>query len=208
MVRLKAPMFSANASGSLAKTLTVSSWKGRSYAKKISMPTNNDQPLQQAARRGMEFLAQQWTLLSPPAQATWEEEAERRNISPFDQYVSINLARIAENKGPTQDFPATETMWTPVVIFSTDHIFYSHVQLEVGITGPGSPWGVNLYRNNVDWTDHDRRYLVKTIQYANIPTTQTVDDVPPSRGTWWYLWSPFNTDGSIKADNRKTSVVW
>lgn len=50
MARVTGPFMSIDASGSIAKTLTASIWKGRNYIKGFSVPTYTNTAAQAAAR--------------------------------------------------------------------------------------------------------------------------------------------------------------
>lgn len=56
-MRLTGPMFSLTASGSLASTLTYSSWKGIAYGRQLVIPSNPQSSAQQIVRTVLGYLA-------------------------------------------------------------------------------------------------------------------------------------------------------
>lgn len=60
MPKVIAPIFGLRASGTLAKTVTFTSWKGLNIAKSYAVPRNPNTPAQQAARGKFSTLSTIW----------------------------------------------------------------------------------------------------------------------------------------------------
>lgn len=97
MARTKGPLMSLDASGTIGKTITHSSWKGRTYARHRVDPTKTNTREQQLQRYGMQFLSQAWTVkLSDTDRAAWAPLATPTNVSPFNAYIGDNLASVKQ----------------------------------------------------------------------------------------------------------------
>lgn len=103
MARTTGPLMSMSASGSLAGTLTYAHWKGRPYVRQLVTPANPKSQAQYYTRSMMRFLSQVWALLSPTAQAMWDDLAKQGNFSPFNAFVRLNMKRWTQALSPSDD---------------------------------------------------------------------------------------------------------
>lgn len=87
MARTKGPLFSLDASGSLAKTIVYSQWKGRSYVREHVIPYNPNSPAQVNVRAAMTLLVAQWQGESQASKDIWDEFGKTLNLSGFNAYV-------------------------------------------------------------------------------------------------------------------------
>ncbi len=108
MARVKGPLFSMDARGSIGKTLVFSIWKGINYVKRHSIPSNPKSAAQVSFRSMMTFLSQIWDGLTAGNKATWDTRADSLNISPFNAFVGYSMTRWNHYKGPTIEHPAAE----------------------------------------------------------------------------------------------------
>lgn len=174
MVKLKGPMSSAEASGTLGQAATFSSWKGRAYARAKTVPTNPKSELQVSVRTMLGFLSQQWAAISAANKATWEESAALTEVAPYSAYLSTNLARWRQFHAPTKVYPATEGGLTPVttaISFTGDkahvHIFYNYSNAREG-------WGALIFHTPTAIALGDRTNLIMILPIAaSAPTTGT-----------------------------------
>jgi len=115
MVKLTGPIQSLAASGSIAKAITASSWKGRQYLKRRPVPEDPQSPAQIAQRAMVTFLSTVWSTLSHADQATWSEVAASTQVPPYNAFLGYNLDRLHTVRGPTKKYPAAEegTVGTP-----------------------------------------------------------------------------------------------
>lgn len=109
MATTKGPLLSLDASGTVAGTMVFSKWKGRNYVRRHAIPANPKTQPQIANRTMMAFLAQSWSDLSAPEQASWEALAASQSISPFDAYVQVNLRAWTQFQFPTQEYNVSDS---------------------------------------------------------------------------------------------------
>jgi hypothetical protein len=102
MARTTGPLFSADATGTVGKLVTHSHWKGRTYAKRSSVPTNPNSPLQVSVRALMAFLNEAWNgfAMTQANKDSWNALAARDRTTPLNAYLAHNLQRWNEFKGP------------------------------------------------------------------------------------------------------------
>ncbi len=91
MARVTGPLMSVDASGTIAKSVVFSKWKGRNYTRRWATPSNPKSAKQTAVRSMLRFLSQWWASLSAPDAATWEAAAASAKISPFNRYIQANM---------------------------------------------------------------------------------------------------------------------
>lgn len=103
MARTKAPLLSLDASGSIAKAIVYSKWKGRSYVRSSVKPSNPKSGLQVGMRASMRFLTQVYASIGATAQANWKTQAKKMNITALDQMVKVNQVRQRQNFGMIKD---------------------------------------------------------------------------------------------------------
>lgn len=107
MVKVRGPSLSLRAGGSLAGVLTSSSWKGRGYIKKLTVPTNPNTPAQASMRAIEAALARAWDTVPAARQGTWSPAAAADNLSPFNAFCRTNLRRWRSFLGPSSYYPPT-----------------------------------------------------------------------------------------------------
>lgn len=105
MVKLAGPMFSLAASGTLAKTITFATWKGRPYVRERVIPSNPKSGAQTGRRAMFAFLAQEWAALTVAEKATWQTIADEIVASPFNAYVRVNMGNWHNFLTPGQQTP-------------------------------------------------------------------------------------------------------
>ena len=105
MARTHGGLFSLNASGSVAHTITFSRWKGRQYVRETVTPHNPRSGLQVGMRAVLKFTSQLWSTLNPTKQNTWSSKAKSMKVSPFNAYVGANQSRARLNQGLTEVDP-------------------------------------------------------------------------------------------------------
>lgn len=126
MVRLTGPTLGGQASGSLADALTFSKSKGRNYVKFKASPKQPNTNPQIAIKAALAGLSNAWTTLAAAAQQTWQSEATRLEISPFNAYLKWNLHRFRSKLPPASEFPSgtdvAAALWnapTPTKTYNT-----------------------------------------------------------------------------------------
>lgn len=75
MAKTTAPLLSFGASGSLAKTMVASKWKGRPYMRQHVVPANPNSTGQQSTRNAFSFASNVWKNMGALAVAPWDRYA-------------------------------------------------------------------------------------------------------------------------------------
>lgn len=208
MVRLKGQLLSMSASGSLAKTLTYSNWKGRAYVKKYSQPTNNEQLAQLGMRAAMGFLSKEWTLLSTADKDSWNELAAADVVSEFDSFIGYNLLRNAEGLAPTKALPAVQASFEPTAIAQNVTPFPTFI--DISFTCPPTPesWNMTLFRSDGSGFTPGTENMVHQVPCTTAPTITHIRDVPPFRGFWYYRFQTGDPAGNKKLHIGEPVADW
>ena len=121
MARVKGPLFSFEASGSLKKTITFSQWKGRNYVRTHTIPLNPQSAKQVNVRLAISLLVAEWKTETGPYQTEWDTFGKTLNLSGFNAYVKrgmleyisqIGSAVTPVSVGVTGTPPAEVWVWT------------------------------------------------------------------------------------------------
>ena len=147
MVKLKGPMSSAEASGSLGQAATFSSWKGRAYARAKVVPTNPKSDAQTSVRAMLGFLSQQWAALSVANKATWDEAAALSEVAPYSAYLSHNLDRWRQFHAPGKVWPVLEAGTLPTSFGYTASGKKAHIHFSFTWSPRADGWAVLLFHS-------------------------------------------------------------
>lgn len=94
MPGLTAPLFSLDATGTLAKTLTYSKWRGIKYVRQRVIPTNPNSTDQQAVREVFRNLAAMWLYMPTGGKLPWQAAAAGQPFTDRNKFVSSNLPQL------------------------------------------------------------------------------------------------------------------
>lgn len=209
MARTTGPLMSLDASGSIAKTITFSRWKGRPYVRQLVTPSNPRSALQVSTRAMMKFLSQSWTSdLSGADKATWDALAAADAISPFNAYTRENLRRWTQFTAPGKAYPVggtgTVPTWTTLPDV-TGGVRQATVSFDVNALNNG--WGLMIFRADTTGFTCARDNLVGI--YRPLGTAAAVFiDTPIEPGTWYWNFISFTTDGAMSsALGEQTATV-
>jgi len=89
--KVTGPLFSISASGTVAKSMTFSSWKGISYVREWFTPANPQTAKQTNNRTALSLLVESWQGESGSTQDFWNEDAQGYAMSGFNLYVKKGL---------------------------------------------------------------------------------------------------------------------
>ena len=103
MAKVKGPLMSVSASGSIANTLTMLRASARNIAKKKSQPGSPPSAAQLARRAFYRQAANDWSALDANAKAAWKPAADARQVTPFNAYMSARLAEFSPAAGVAWD---------------------------------------------------------------------------------------------------------
>lgn len=204
MARVKGPLFSMDARGSVGKTLVFSIWKGINYVRRHSIPANPKSPAQISFRATMTFLSQIWDGLTAGNKATWDDRADSLGISPFNAYVGFSQSRWNHYKGPTKEYPAGEVGEGGDAPTTTITAGVKELSLSIahGVAAPD--WGWIIHRSTSTGFTPSRSTGI-----AVIPTTVDPDvylDVPLLTGVpYYYRIQGFSADGVLGTLEAETT---
>jgi hypothetical protein len=194
MARVVGPLMSISASGTYAKTLVFSIWKGRPYVRERVIPMNPRAAKQLGVRAMFAFLTQAWTNLIAGEKDDYDEGALQKSISPFNEYLSQNLAAWQEFITPSKNWPA-EAASTPLTV-TTQTLTGGVGMITVQITPSGATaiWGLLIFRDTAEITVPSWANCIAALA-ANGANQVTHVDTPLDPGTYHYRTAVFNDDG-------------
>lgn len=99
MVRLKGPLFSMEASGTVASAVTFAKWKGRDYARRHAIPSNPKSALQTGVRAVFKWLSQNFANLATVDRSDWAAAALADNLTPLNAQIRDGVALARRNLG-------------------------------------------------------------------------------------------------------------
>lgn len=194
MVKLNGPLFSLDASGTIADAITLSKWKGRNYARQRVIPANPKTGPQVGMRAMFKFLAQYWASQTAPNKATWNILAAQTNISPFNAYVSYNQSRMRHYQGPTKAHPAAEAHTLPSAPTTTPTGGIHQIQLSIADGATPPQWGWMIHRGTTGFTPSYDTVLAVVPRSA---TPTLFIDAPLVAATYYYRIRGVGDDGLL-----------
>lgn len=207
MVKLQGPCMSLAASGTLADTLTFTSWKGRSVCRERVIPSNPQSGPQTGMRSMMKFLAQIWDGLTTANKATWEDLADATVISEFNAFTSFNMKRWRSFKTPSKETPATETGEGGDAPTTTPTGGIRQIQLSIADGATPPDWGWIIYRYIETAFTPAFSNCIAVIPRTATPTIYI--DTPLDPDTYYYRIGGFSDDGvagTLEAEINATST--
>ena len=187
---------SVDASGTVAKTITFRKWKGRNYVARWAKPSNPKAVKQVAVRSMLRFLSQDWVAVPGVDQATWEEAAASKKISPFNEFISYGMMRFRNGLFPSEAYPAAVASTAPSAptLVATGGTRQVSLAITEGATPPVLAWVI--YRGAAAptgvWSE-----VAFVISPAGAITTWV--DTPLVAGTYHYKVRGCNLDGKAGA---------
>lgn len=206
MVKVYGPMMSMGASGTLAKTITFSTWKGRPYVRERVIPANPKSVGQVGRRIMFAFLAQQWASLPNAEQMAFKDQAESLNVSKFNAYVQFNMRRWNDFDGVSQQYPATETgtigvAGTPSCTWEGNQIHYQSVDFAFN-----DNWGIVLHGHKDTGFDAGINNSRAVVQH-NTAAPVHIYWTPEKVETLYCRISCFTTDGVMGPAEAQIEVA-
>ncbi len=197
MVRVQGPMFSLGASGSLAKTVTFSTWKGRPYVRELVTPANPKSGLQVGMRSMFAFLAQEWTFLTVGEQASWSDLAEQIVASPFNGYMKRNQKFWRDFSTPSKDEARGEVGTLGATPTTSAVAGVRSVTVTAGVATANDNWGVIVYRDLTTAFTPALSNVIKVGRVRTGATTFVFVDSPLVADEYFYNYMLFSDDGVI-----------
>ncbi len=94
MTRLTGPLFSLDASGTIARTLTFSKWKGIPYVRTRVVPANPNTSAQQETRGVFATLNEMWKRMPAEARLAFQYAVRGQPLTARNRFVQANLAAL------------------------------------------------------------------------------------------------------------------
>lgn len=91
MAKLTAPLLSLGASGTIADTLTIGSWRGVPYARQRVIPSNPKTAAQTQTRGTFAWLNAVWKAMPALALAPWSAGARGKPLTDRNLFIKSNL---------------------------------------------------------------------------------------------------------------------
>lgn len=98
MAKPTAPLLSFGASGTLAKTMVYSSWKGRPYVRRHVIPANPQSTAQTLTRNAFASANSIWKILGPLGRSPWDRFATGQVLTGRNAMMG---RYVSENRGET-----------------------------------------------------------------------------------------------------------
>jgi hypothetical protein len=201
MAKLRGPALSALAAGTLGDSVVFSSWKGRPYAKKHTIPTNPKSTLQVSKRSMLRFLSMNHSTLSAADMATWDDLAAESNISSYNAFVAYNLDRWEEFLLPTKFYPASEANAAGQFVSLSATAGVRSITIETIRPSGNFGWGMVLHRSQTPaFTKTQANAVFVHFYSSTMDTLQNWNDGPLNPGTYYYRISSFSTSGRKTPD--------
>lgn len=93
MAKTIGPLFSIDASGSIADTIVYAKWKGRNYARMYAIPQNPQTVNQMIQRNKFAAAVSGWQVQTVPVKAEWGVAADPYQFSGFNYFHQQYLAQ-------------------------------------------------------------------------------------------------------------------
>lgn len=205
MARTTGPLMSMEASGTLAKTLVFSRWKGRAYVRRWTIPANPKAPLQVSTRSMMTFLSQQWAAIGSPAQDSWAAFAESLKISPFNAYIRGNQKAFANFDPVYQATPPAAALAPDSNNGSTATVDNKLVTLDLELNALINDWGAIFCVSPNPVAACTRGLVAGVAPFVGVHAHIVLG--PLASGTYHFNSRGFTTDGVWGPDQGDVTFV-
>jgi hypothetical protein len=205
MARTTAPLFSLDASGTIAKSLVFSKWRGRQYVRRHAIPKNPQSPAQVGIRTALKFLTQSFKTNIDDITDAFTEIAANANVSILNAYVQYNMRRWRMGHGLTVTYPATDPTVTETI---TQTLTGGQRNVLVSVTPSAAPngWGIAIYRNTATITTINWNLCIAIVS-LNGANAVLFTDGPLAPGTYHYRSAYLRLTGGIGAGCADASAA-
>lgn len=204
MASTQAPLFGLDASGSIGGALTYAKWRGRTYVRVKSTPSNPRSPAQKSTRAMMRFLSTIWATLIAADQAAWDTLAAQENYSAFNAFVRYNMNRWTQWQTPF-DKPTPTAGTVPVMGALTVTGGVGQLSLSQVITTANGIWGVQFALSATAAFTAAKTNIAYVAAYTASPVTAILTGL--EAGTYYVEASGFTRDGDTSAFVAEISGV-
>lgn len=176
MAKITAPLLSIGASGSIAKTLVASKWKGRPYFRQHVIPANPNSTEQQVTRSLFAFLQAVWKLAPTDFTDPWNSAAQGQVLTGRNLLTSQNVKAMRGDSDLTNMIfsPGSKGGPAPSAVSAVGG--GSTGEIDVTITAPSTPPGWTLAAFvaatiNAQDPQSGTEYLITAADNATSPVT-------------------------------------
>lgn len=201
MATTKGPLFSMDASGTIAKAVTYSKWKGINYVRRHAIPYNPKAATQVAVRAMFKAMTQAWAGIGAVAQATWDALTSGQDKSPFNSYVGYNLSRYRDGLGFAFSYPYAGAGTAPGAPTTTPTGGVRHVNLS--IADGANPGDFCMICKGLTGFTPSWANCIAIVPRVGTPTVYV--DSPLNPGTYYYRISQLADDAAPGAFEAEVS---
>lgn len=172
MATTKAPLFGLDASGTLAKSIVFSKWRGRTYVRRHAIPANPRSNLQLGMRSVFRYITQAFGTLTQAQKDAWNALAAPDNITQLNAQVrdAQSRARLnlgwrlgpSEGAGTTPDAPDT---LVATAFNKSITLTWAHPAINVG------DYTAAIYLKTADTITGDISELIRVVDVATLSVT-------------------------------------
>lgn len=196
MAKLKGPCISTQASGMLGDSLIYTTWKGRAYAKKLTVPTNPNTFKQQGNRAMLRFLSMNFATLSPANIASWSTIAEAHKLPVYNIFCSINLERWTRFFMPAKPYPANDGAPARNITFALAFAALRGLTIAITSSPANLAWGTTLHRSTTPGFNPSPANCIQVLFWPwSASTTLEHHDPKLKPGTYYYRVGSFSESG-------------
>lgn len=145
MAVVKGPLFSLDASGSVAGAIVFSKWKGRNYVRQRVIPSNPKSGGQVGRRAMMRFLSQHWVDVTGADITSWQDLADALVASKFNAFVSEHMKNWHNFLAPSHAYPATRVGTPSDNILTAVAWEQNRIKITLAGSALGDNWGVIIF---------------------------------------------------------------
>lgn len=206
MAVVKGPLFSLDASGSVAGAITFSKWKGRAYVRQRVIPSNPKSAAQTGRRAMMRFLAQRWAAIGTADQASWQDIADQLTASPFNAYISKGMEEWHNWLYPSESFPADRALTPSDNALTAAAWEENRIKLTVAGAALGDAWGIGIHGTLASGPELGVHNTI-LCELDDSIASHVFYWTPPSVATWYFDTICFSTDGKVAAPGGEQSAA-
>lgn len=204
MATTQAPLFGLDASGSIGGALTFAKWRGRTYCRVKSTPSNPRSGGQKSTRAMMKFLAQIWTSIKAADGPQWATLAAQENYSTFNAFVRYNMKRWTQFTTP-YNRPTPTAGAIPVMGALTLTAGIGQFSVSQVITTPNQIWGMLIAVNLTPGFTPAKGDIWYVAPYTTSPVTAVLTNLAPA--TYKVRTAGFDQEGELSAYVAEGSVI-
>lgn len=206
MVKVNGPMFSLDASGTLADAITFSRWKGRPYVRERVIPSNPKSGAQTGRRAMFKFLTQAWSSVVGADQDSWQAIADQIVASQFNAYLKDNMENWHNFLSPRQNVTGTRAGTPSDNALSAAAWEENRIKLTFAGAALGDNWGKAIFAHTATPVVEALGICI-LVEVDNTIASHDVFWTPPAVTTYYFDSICFSDDGAKAAAGGEQSAV-